>query len=162
MKTRTQEILQKRFFLVLFVLLSMSEVSTSLLHPKGLFSTDDYWRRANSMTNARMLHRSTFINGMNIVLITGGSSHRSIEVFIASDGSIILPGDMTTTRYDPSADPLPNGLLLNARCTVIFNDPHFTSGDNSCVADLFDPRSGKVKRATKLSACHLRHTSSVI
>ena len=120
----------------------------------------DYWRRARNMTSERMLHRSTFINGMNLVLITGGSPHRSIDTFFASNGSIIHQGDMTTTRYDHSADLLPDGLLLIAGSTVIFNNPHLTR--DGCMADLYDPRLGIVKRTVKMSACRFRHTSSMI
>ena len=154
--------LQACFFAVLFILLPMCEASTSLIRPKGLSSTDDYWRRARNMTSARMFHRSTFINGMNIVLITGGSSLPSIDVFFASNGSIIHQGDMTTTRYDHSTDLLPHGLLLIAGSTVSFNTPNFTHSNDGCVADLYDSRSGMVKRTVKMSACRFRHTSSMI
>ncbi len=154
--------LQACFFAVLFVLLPMSEASTSLIHPKELSSMNDYWRRARNMTSERMSHTSTFINGINIVLITGGSDFPSIDAFFASNGSIIHQGDMTITRYDHSADLLPNGLLLIAGSGVVFNTPHFTRDGDVCLADLYDPRSGIVNRTVKTSVCRFRHTSSMI
>jgi hypothetical protein len=153
---------QACFFAVLFMLLSMSEVSTSLIHPKGLSSTNNYWRRAHNMTTERMSHTSTFINGMDIVLITGGSDLPSIDAFFVSNSSIIHQGDMTITRTYHSADLLPHGLLLIAGCGVIFNTPHFTRNDEGCAADLYDPRSGMVKRTAKMNKCRFRHTSSMI
>ena len=113
------------------------------------------------MTAERMWHTSTFINGMNMVLITGGCS-QSIDAFFATNGSIIHQGDMTTTRCDHSADLLPHGLLLIAGCSVAFDAPELPGDDNGCVADLYDPRLGKIKRTAKMSVCRFRHKSSLI
>jgi hypothetical protein len=113
------------------------------------------------MTSARMLHTSTFINGMNIILITDDCSS-SRDAFFTSNGSIIHQGDMTYTSCDQSANLLPNGLLLIAGCPISINTGHPTRDDNGFVADLYDSRSGKVKRKVEMSACRMRHTSSMI
>lgn len=112
------------------------------------------------MSTERMLHRSVFIDGMNMIIITGGCS-ALIDAFFASNSSIIHRGDMTTTRCDHSADLLTDRLVLIAGCPVAFNSPHLTRDDSGCVADLYDPQSGTVKRKAKMIVCRLRHTSSI-
>ena len=153
--------LQVNCFAVLLVLVSAFEASASWIQSRGVFSTSDYWRRAHNMSTDRMLHRSAFIDGMNMTIITGGCS-ALIDVFFASNGSITHRGDMTTTRCDHSADLLPNGLVLIAGCPVAFDSPHLTRDDNGCVADLYDPHSGTIKRKAEMIVCRFRHTSSVI
>ncbi|CAF1683515.1 unnamed protein product, partial [Adineta ricciae] len=72
----------------------------------------------------------------------------------------IHQGDMTTTRCDHTANLLPNGLLLIAGCPVGINTGYPIR--DGCVADLYDPRSGQVKRTVNMSASRMRHTSSMI
>ena len=157
--------LQANFFVVLLVLIYVSEGSTFWIQSTKSSPTRDYWRRAHNMSTDRMLHRSTFIDGMNMTIITGGCS-ALIDAFFASNGSITHRGDMTTTRCDHSADLLPNGLVLIAGCPVAFKSPHLTRGggddDNGCVADLYDPQLGTIKRKVKMVVCRFRHTSSII
>lgn len=155
--------LQTLLFAVLFVFFSLSEASASLIiRANKISSMKNQWRHAPNMTIERMLHTSTFITGMNMVIITGGCSLRSIDTFFASNGSLTHRGDMTTTRYDHSANLLHHGLVLISGCTVISNIPNFTRASSDCVADLYDPRSGKVKKTVEMSACRFRHTSSLI
>jgi hypothetical protein len=137
---------QANVFAVLFVLLGISKASAN-----------DYWRLAHNMTGERMDHRSTFIDGMNTVVITGGCS-AAIDTFFASNASIIHRGDMTTTRCFHSADLLSDGLVLIEGGPVGFN----SRDGNGCVADLYDPRSGMVNKTVRMVECRTRHTSSII
>ena len=106
-----------------------------------------------NMTVGREVHSATLLpNGK--VLIAGGSTGVTAELYDPGTGTFTRTGDMTAPRSHAPATLLPNGRVLIAGCDLI--------GGPSLTAELYDPDTGTFAATGSMLNRRCGHTATLL
>src|SRR5262249_37191218 len=106
------------------------------------------------MIEARVNHTATGLNDGK-VLLAGGRSNTSAELYDPAARKFSLTGRMTASRYGHSATLLPDGKVLLAGGWDSQYRPLAS-------AELYDPGSGKFVATGKMTEARAGHTATLI
>ncbi|REG20478.1 galactose oxidase-like protein [Archangium gephyra] len=130
-----------------------SEREWSRPHALQAVAAGGQWSTTGSMTTARSAHTATLLPSGK-VLVSGGTSSASAELYDPLTGKWSTTGGMTTARSNHTATLLPSGQVLVSGGTG--------SSGALASAELYDPLTGKWSTTGNLATARSNHTATLL